>query len=252
MNETTNEAQAPATEAPRKFQHSSVIRSWEVGEGSDDGMTDEQRKPWRLTIEQDGDQLSIKLWPDGESEVDATVGLGIFLEIDKGRPAAHIAPGPLSESACHVRAIGPSLLEVAPSSPVCSELRRSEANGGTWTLVCSDEPLPVEGAPKAPSVGDGPGQQLAAADRAYEAYDFGEGVSVEDASGWSVSGMFNARHYSRIVYVRHAGDLADQPSRRASFGVRFDEDGKLAEVYALSMDNGDAIGRRVYAAASEQ
>lgn len=252
MNEMTSQPQAPAAEAARKLQHSSVIRSWEVGQGSDGGMTDDQRKPWRLTIEQDGDQVSIRLWPEGESEADATVGLGIFLEVNEGRPAVHIAPGPLAENACHVHAIGPSLLEVTASSPLYSEVRQSVVYDATRALVCSDEPLPAEGAPEAPSVSDGPGQQLAEADRAYEAYDFGEGVSVEDASGWNVSGMFNARHYSRIVCVRYASEPADRPTRRVSFGVRFDEDGKLAEAYALSMDNGEAIGRRVYATASGQ
>lgn len=75
--------------------------------------------------------------------------------------------------------------------------------------------------------------QAAIAEKAFEAYNFGEGVTVTSASGWEYYAAGHER--SREVYVEHAIDDGKENSTiRLGFTVRFDpQTGALAEAYAL-------------------
>lgn len=76
----------------------------------------------------------------------------------------------------------------------------------------------------------------AAADAAYEKYDFGDGVIVEDDSGWEHSSAGNT--WTRPVFVKTNYQDPDDPTTKLSFEVRF-EDGS-ATVAGVSAS--DSIG----------
>jgi len=74
--------------------------------------------------------------------------------------------------------------------------------------------------------------QAAIAERAFEAYNFGEGVAVTGASGWEYYAAGHER--SRAVYVEVAiDDGKENSTTQLGFTVRFDpQTGALAEAYA--------------------
>jgi len=61
----------------------------------------------------------------------------------------------------------------------------------------------------------------AAADAAYENYDFGDGVRVEDDSGWEYSSAGNT--WTKPVFVKTVEQDPDDPTTQLSFEVRFED-----------------------------
>lgn len=117
---------------------SDVIQTWEVGEGSAGGFTEEQRKPWRREVTVVGNQMRIDLWPAALSRFEAEEGLNLLIEVNAGRPCVHIGPGVNGDNACHVHVLSPSKLEVAPA---CGHIELGE------TEVYAGPDGPVRGHP---------------------------------------------------------------------------------------------------------
>lgn len=84
-------------------------------------------------------------------------------------------------------------------------------------------------------------QQKHLADAAFEAYEFGEGVTVVEDDNWDSN---NPRDLTKIVYVTYDDDLEEAETHKISFHVRFAEDGSVEDVYGLDMESGNDIGRR--------
>lgn len=84
-------------------------------------------------------------------------------------------------------------------------------------------------------------KQAAMAERAFEAYNFGEGVAVAGVSGWEYYAAGHER--SREVYVENViNDGKEKRSNRLGFTVRFaPQTGLLAEAYAEDA-TGSAFG----------
>lgn len=75
-------------------------------------------------------------------------------------------------------------------------------------------------------------EQAVLADQAFAKYYFGEGVEVKDMSGWEYTTPGNER--TRKVYVETAReDDGPAPRWTLTFNVRFNDDGSLAEAYAI-------------------
>lgn len=72
-------------------------------------------------------------------------------------------------------------------------------------------------------------------DRAFESYEFGEGVTVEDFSGWETSG----RSCSRPVFVRCSEDDPEEPTTMLRFIVDLDDAGNV--VSATALDNSGCV-----------
>jgi hypothetical protein len=81
-------------------------------------------------------------------------------------------------------------------------------------------------------------QARSLADEAYERYDFGPDVRVEDASGWLSDGCV----FSRPVFVRFSYDAPDRASTAVDFRVVV-EDGAVQSIRALVRDTGEPLGR---------
>lgn len=79
------------------------------------------------------------------------------------------------------------------------------------------------------------------ADRAFEAYNFGEGVSVVASDCWNTD---DENDYTKIVYVAYIDDHADADSHKVSFHVRFNGNSQVEDAYALEMEHGNDIGCR--------
>lgn len=94
---------------------STVVRTWEAGEGSAESYSEDQRKPWRLEVKLNGDQLGINMWPAAVTEGEAVEGLNMIVEVNSGRPCVHIGPGIHGDNACHVHVLSPTEVEVAPA-----------------------------------------------------------------------------------------------------------------------------------------
>jgi hypothetical protein len=75
------------------------------------------------------------------------------------------------------------------------------------------------------------------ADDAFEGYDFGDNVEVEDSDHWDTNEPLD---YTKIVYVRYA--VTDETTSKVSLHVRFYPNGSIQEVYALEMTGGNYIG----------
>lgn len=74
--------------------------------------------------------------------------------------------------------------------------------------------------------------QAELAENAFARYYFGEGVEVTDMSGWEYTTPGSER--TRKVYVETAReDDGPAPRWTLTFNVRFNEDGSLAEAYAI-------------------
>lgn len=75
------------------------------------------------------------------------------------------------------------------------------------------------------------------ADRAFQAYDFGDSAKVESADGWESD---SSRDVSRIVYL----DDGENETFRVSFHVLFnpEDSTSIEDVYALVLNNGGQIG----------
>lgn len=102
-----------------KVALSSVIQSWESAESSAEfeAMTDDQRKPWKVEVEHtSANQLTVAVWPANQNMADATSGLGLYIEIDKGVPTVHVAPSPNQENACHIRQLSSHEVRVTPGT----------------------------------------------------------------------------------------------------------------------------------------
>jgi len=82
--------------------------------------------------------------------------------------------------------------------------------------------------------------RYAKADRAYEVYNFGAGVTVVDSDNWDTTDLDD---FTKIVYVAY-DEFPDSDSQKVSFHVRFDNSGCIDDVYALEMRNGNEIGYR--------
>lgn len=98
---------------------SGVIQSWEVAESPDDfaALSDDGRKPWKVEVERaSANQLMVAVWPANEKIDEATSGLGLFIEIDKGLPTAHVAPAPHLENSCHIRQVSNHEVRVTPGT----------------------------------------------------------------------------------------------------------------------------------------
>lgn len=83
-----------------------------------------------------------------------------------------------------------------------------------------------------------PDSRASAAERAYENYNFGEGVEVVGRAGWDRS---DPDDLILTVFVRYDTDPDDADSHKVSFHVRFEAE-KVSEVYALECDHGQMIG----------
>lgn len=84
-------------------------------------------------------------------------------------------------------------------------------------------------------------QRMNLADQAFESYDFGPDVEIEDHDNWNTD---DANDLTKIAYARFR-DSADpeEDSFKISFHVRFSaETGTLTEAYALEMRHGQELG----------
>jgi len=104
----------PVSQSEQLISH--TIRSWEVGEGSDEDFTDDQRKPWRVDIDPSGDQPRIRVYPATDTAETTESGLDIWLEISEGRPALHLASGEMQEANCHIHLVDGKRIEATPSA----------------------------------------------------------------------------------------------------------------------------------------
>lgn len=84
-------------------------------------------------------------------------------------------------------------------------------------------------------------QRAAVADAEFEAYDFGEGVTVAAHDNWDTN---EADDFTKMVYIVCDDDPPDADSERVSFHVRFNRDGTVDDAYGLLMRNGADIGFR--------
>lgn len=73
----------------------------------------------------------------------------------------------------------------------------------------------------------------------FEGYDFGEGVQVIDHGKWCVD---DSSDLTKIVYLEFDEDGPEDDLHRANFHVRFNDEGGVAEVYALDLQSGNEIG----------
>lgn len=84
-------------------------------------------------------------------------------------------------------------------------------------------------------------ERQAAADDAFAAYQFGEGIQVVESDNWNRD---DPNDWTKVVYVQYADDPAVADSHKVSFHVRFVGKGsKIDEVYALEMEKGGDIGQ---------
>lgn len=115
-----------------------TIRTWEAGEGSADGYSADQLKPWSVTVSNHADQLRVCVWPRGESVDEAVSGLGVLIEVNQGLPALHISPGPNADNSCHVHAISEHEVEVAPGTRLSRAQVPSRVYEGSGAYVLSN------------------------------------------------------------------------------------------------------------------
>ena len=73
-------------------------------------------------------------------------------------------------------------------------------------------------------------QKLELAQKAFEDYDFE--VACDDAAEWDTS---DPNDITRIVYLSEG---EHDETFRANFHVRFDESGRISDVYVLDMSSG--------------
>lgn len=78
------------------------------------------------------------------------------------------------------------------------------------------------------------------AEAEFEAYDFGEGITVESYDGWSRSG----NEWTRVVYAKYSEDHPERETHRIRFYVRFATAATLDDVFARECDCGGDIGTR--------
>lgn len=78
-----------------------------------------------------------------------------------------------------------------------------------------------------------------AAQRAFEDYDFGDGISILDHRAWDTT---DPRDYIKIAYAEYDGDQADTPERKISFHVVFGANGKVEDIYGLDVQTGEMLG----------
>jgi len=122
--------------------HATTIRSWQVGEKSDEGYTDDQRKPWSVTLTQSGDQLRLNVWPKGESIDEATTGLGVLIEVNGGAPALHLASSPNADNCCHVHQFEEDQLEITFGCTRDGAIHRaSRAYEGAPAIIVGNRPI---------------------------------------------------------------------------------------------------------------
>jgi hypothetical protein len=87
--------------------------------------------------------------------------------------------------------------------------------------------------------------QRAAAEAAFQSFEFASGITVEDSSGWEYATTHEAgaalREMTRLVFFRSDSE-DEEASRRISFTVRFDSALVISDVSALDMDTGNDMG----------
>lgn len=113
------EAALSSSSGDTEVKFSSVINSWEAIGNAEHfaAMSDDQRKPWRLKVSEESvNQLRVDLWPASEDVEESTSGLGLFIEVDDGVPTVHVAPGPNSDAACHIRYVSSHQVRVSPGT----------------------------------------------------------------------------------------------------------------------------------------
>lgn len=125
-------------DAPESIVYRSSIQSWEVGEGSADDFTEDQRKAWSITVSHAGDQLRVCVWPKCEAIDEASTGLGVLVEVNKGFPALHISPNPNDDTCCHVHAISTHEVEVTPGTRYSPAGKSSVVYDGAPAYVLSN------------------------------------------------------------------------------------------------------------------
>jgi hypothetical protein len=80
----------------------------------------------------------------------------------------------------------------------------------------------------------------AAADQAFESYDFGSEVEVVDHDNWNTEDL---NDLTKIVYASYSGDAPDLDTHKLSFHVRFTPGSShIQEAYALDFEHGNEIG----------
>jgi hypothetical protein len=81
--------------------------------------------------------------------------------------------------------------------------------------------------------------QIALANFVFEEYKFGEGATVSSHDNWDTS---DKGDFTKIVYYKLDSQGPSDDSLKASFHVKFSNDGNASESYALCMDSGVEIG----------
>lgn len=85
-----------------------------------------------------------------------------------------------------------------------------------------------------------PATPEAALQDAWERYDFGNDVFVENSSGWETTS--GTGEWTRPVYIEaHAGDAASNPTEKVAFTVRLNPDNSIIEAYAIT-SSGNIVG----------
>lgn len=118
--------------------HATTIQTWEAGEQSAEGFTEDQLKRWNVTLSQFGEQLRLCVWPVGEDVEEAETGLGVLVEISKGYPTLHISPSPNADNSCHVHAISTHEVEVTAGTFHGSDLVPSRVHENESAAVYSN------------------------------------------------------------------------------------------------------------------
>lgn len=78
------------------------------------------------------------------------------------------------------------------------------------------------------------------ANDAFESYNFGEGVNVVAHGNWDTSDQLD---YTKIVYVMFEDEPTELDSHKISFHVNFTSQDNVCDVYAISMESGNEVGR---------
>ena len=86
-------------------------------------------------------------------------------------------------------------------------------------------------------------KQQDAAQKAFEQYDFGDGVQILDHNRWQADENNGQDDWIKVAYAQFNDDPADTPSRKISFHAKFDKGtDRLVHAYAYLCDSGQEIG----------
>ena len=86
-------------------------------------------------------------------------------------------------------------------------------------------------------------KQEEAAQRAFDRYDFGDGIQILDHKRWQTDESCGQDDWIKVAYAQFHNDPDGDPSRKISFHVRFDKGtDRLVGAYAYLCDSGEEIG----------